>query len=272
MARYFDGTSGHIEIADHAVLTWPGLVSIGGWFRVNGGATSAIYALPTWGVASATPSVSFWYFGPSHPGAANKILTTIKSDGGNVTQKYSADDLVVLNTWHHLALTIENSEVWGKLFRFYLDGVENWSTDFATMDSLNAATNWLFGDAQTPALHWPGDVAEWAKWDSVLSAEQITALANGVRPPEVGTRPAWYVPMLAGLEEEIAGLTVTNYGTTIADHPPAIISPGSPYVLQTIWPVIAGPYQVSAAATHASGTADGRVFSTGTMIGQVNEQ
>ena len=228
MARYFDGTSDHIEIADHAALTWPGLASIAGWFRVDSNDTSAmIHGLMTWGDYFATPSFTIWYFGPNHASQANGIMVQTKDDGGNISQKTSSNDIVSLGTWHHLALTIENSAVWGKLFRFYLDGVEDWNNDYQTFDGMNAAAPWKFGDTQgAAAAHFYGDMAEWAKWDSALSTEQITALANGVRPPEVGTRPAWHMPMLGGLEEEIAGLSATNSGTAIAEHPPRIVAAG----------------------------------------------
>ena len=273
MARYFDGTSDHIEIADHAALTWPESVSIAGWFRIDSNVTNGRHGFMTWGAFAATPSCALWYHGPSHPTQANKLWIQTKDDGGDIIQEYSSDSAISLDTWHHLTITIAPSEIFGKILRLHLDGVEDANDDIQIFNGMNAAASWMLGDADGPAgAHFYGDMAEWAKWDVVLSTEQISALADGVRPPEVGTRPAWYMPMLAGLEEEIAGIAVTNNGTTIAEHPPAIIRPGIPHVLQPIWPKIGGPYQVLAAATHAAGAADGQIFPAGTTIGQVNEQ
>ena len=228
MARHFDGTSDHIEIADHAALTWPADVSIGGWIRVDSGDTSAtIHGLMTWGGYAATPSFTAWCFGPNHA-SANKILFQTKDDDGNLSQITSNSVIGSPGTWHHVALTIEDSPTWNRLYRLYIDGVEDSVADFKDFSGANVAAVWKIGDTQGGPVtgHFYGDMAEWAKWDSALSTEQITALANGVRPPEVGTRPAWYMPMLAGLEEEIAGLAATNNGTTIAEHPPKIVAAG----------------------------------------------
>ena len=112
-----------------------------------------------------------------------------------------------------------------RTFNLYVDGVSV-QTVVAGADMTDIAPSAVleFGHVGNYA---DGHLAEWAKWDAELSSEQITALAAGVRPVDIGTRPAWYVPMSGGLEEEIAGLAVTNGGTTISEHPPQTITAGN---------------------------------------------
>jgi hypothetical protein len=71
-------------------------------------------------------------------------------------------------------------------------------------------------------------MAEWAKWDRALPVDQIAALGAGFAPEFFLDDIAWYVNMFSGLyEENIAGLTVTNNGTTAAEHPPKLHYPST---------------------------------------------
>ena len=271
MARYFD--TDKITIADNAALSFgtdvdgDGPFSFAFWIRYDANAESGTQFVLGWGNWLATPSFNIITYGAAgaFPG---RLLINIEGTNGANAQLVT-DTAMNDGAWHHVAIVFD-----GTVLRAYIDGtVETTTTTKADLDRVDVAEVWNFG-VRSLGYSWLQTtyLAEWAKWDVALSSEQITALAAGVRPPEVGTRPAWYIPMLAGLDEEIAGLVATNNGSTIAEHPPAIICPGIPHVLRPIWPAIAGPYQVLAAATHASGTAEGQIFSTGTTIGQVNEQ
>ncbi|MBN2293499.1 MAG: hypothetical protein JXM70_13805, partial [Pirellulales bacterium] len=116
-----------------------------------------------------------------------------------------------------------------------------------------------------------GHMAEWSKWDSALSSDGRQALVDGVRPTEIGTRPAWYMPMSAGLDEEIVGLATTNGGTTTSEHPPRVVFSGISRVLRANLPTVNGPYRVDAATMTVCGAVVSDVFNTGSKIGQVDE-
>ena len=273
MARNFDGTD-YLTLADHAALSLGDDVDSSGpfslvfWLRCDTMSDTDYHYMMSWGNLAASPSVSIMVFGDNHATLAGKIWVQFKDSGSADANGYLSDAIIDAD-WHHVALVFDG--IWLKA---WLDGSPQTNLSLQpTLDTIDVAAPWYLGRYSGSASDYlSGDMAEWAKWDVALSTEQIAALAAGVRPPEVGTRPAWYMPMLAGLDEEIAGLVATNNGSTIAEHPPAIICPGIPHVLRPIWPAIAGPYQVLAAATHAAGTAEGQIFSAGTTIGQVNEQ
>ena len=270
MARYFDNDS--VTFDDHAALSLgddvddSGPFSFSFWLRLGTQNDAFTHYFSSWNNYDATPSCNIVTYGDNHATAARRIRIVV--EGGNgVTCRLFTDDAID-NIWHHIVFAFD-----GTTMRSYLDGiVQATSTNSPSLDRVDFAGTWYFGRFAAGNLLKDSSMAEWAKWDAALNTEQITALADGVRPPEIGTRPAWYLPLLAGLEEEIAALSVTNSGTTVAEHPPKIISPAVSQALLTIWPAIAGPYQVLATATHASGAAEGQIFSTGTMIGQVNEQ
>ncbi len=271
MARNFDATEQFISIADDAALTLgddvtgSGPWAIAFWFRCAGMFDSTYHVLWSW-AGDVLNSANVYLYGFSHPTLAGKIRIRFYPPAGDTVSVYFTD-VISDNAWHHLALSYDGTTV-----SAWLDGASQFAIA-KDLDAIDVAGPLLIGKFSTTGNRdFEGDIAEMAKWDAALSSEQRTALLNGVCPPEIGSRPTWYLPLLAGLEEEVAAIAVTNSGSTIAEHPPKIICPGIPHVLRAAWPTITGPYQVSAAATASSGTIAGRVFSTGTMIGQVNEQ
>ena len=265
MAHYF-GNGDWLKIADNSVLTLPaGNWSFGGWIKVNSNDIGDTYQkIFEWGVYGASPSCTLYLYGEGATQAGKGLFRVKDSDGDGDWEYTDGTTFGATRDWQHF-LVVRN----GTIFTVYLDNVSHGTGDATNMDAVDVAVkSWTFGNR----IYNDYDLAEWAMWETALSSEQRTALLDGVRPTEVGTRPAWYVPMLANLEEEIAGLAVTNSGTTVSEHPPATIFPAVSHVLWAVWPAIGGPYQVSAAALAGSGAVAGHAFSTGTMIGQVNEQ
>ena len=63
-------------------------------------------------------------------------------------------------------------------------------------------------------------MAEWAKWDRVLSAAEIAVLAKGVTPDCLPAGLAWYVPMRKDPVELVRGILVKLIGAIPVDHPP----------------------------------------------------
>ena len=229
MARLFNGTSDYATMADNAALTMTLPWTVGGWIHYPTSGRFIPRQILYWGTSAGPASGPLFVLDlePESGGNTNKLFCVCRDADSDTVVLASTTAIGLVSGWQHVLVRGET----GGTIRIYLNGVED-------ADNTNAA----FGDINcdrvmdngyySPMLwglyycYWDGGMAEWAKWDVDLTTEQITALANGVRPPEVGTRPAWYVPMLGGLEEEIAGLAVTNNGTTVSEHPPKIVPAG----------------------------------------------
>ena len=260
MARYFDGSSTYAKILDNAVLSLPdGSWTLGGWFNSDAFAGSGWQYLVSHGSLGATASCNIYIAEPN----GDLIVWIVSNDGTSKTSTSSS--VITAGRWHHMLAVCS-----GDALQVHLDAAAIGDSYSAAWDGADPIGSFHLGTKNNQQNRFDGRMAEWARWDAALDSQQIAALADGVRPTEVGTRPAWYLPLLGDLREEIAGLTVTNYGTTISEHPAAIICPGIPHVLRSAFPTIGGLYKVSAAATHISGAAQGQIFSTGTTIGQID--
>jgi len=72
-------------------------------------------------------------------------------------------------------------------------------------------------------------VAEWAKWDVIHSAQQHLALGSKtlgtvIYPDQTTTAPDWYMPLYNNVTEQQAGLSTTNSGGVLVDHPTWLLS------------------------------------------------
>ncbi len=225
MARYFDGTNDYFTLADDAALTLgddvddSGPFSFSFWVRFGTMADTDYHDIMSWRTAASRPKAGFFTYGDNHATNAGVIELDFGSADTTISNKFTT--AITDSQWHHVAVIFDGTDCTA-----YLDNVLQFTKNAPTLDTLDIPAACSFGRYYDDSTHWAGDMAEWAKWDVALSTEQIAALADGVRPPEVGTRPAWYMPMLAGLDEEIAGLMVTNNGSTVSEHPPRIVYAG----------------------------------------------
>ena len=155
----------------------------------------------------------------NHATKAGVIQVVFASDYYPAYDKVEIDfnEAVTDANWHHVAAVFD-----GTTLRAWLDNsLQTTTSTCSGLDTIDLAGPWYFcrGSFGTGADYsFTGDLADFSKWDAELSTDEIAALAVGVRPTEIGTRPAWYMPMLAGLDEEIAGLAVTNYGATVTKN------------------------------------------------------
>ena len=222
MSRHFDGSTTYFSIADDAALTFPdGNWSMGGWIRMlDLAGTGGQYFFSNGGWSEAH-CINCFVYELSHANAG-KVGMFIEDDATKTVWIESSSTPGTSTAWFHY-LIVRTDDT----FKLYDDGAEVASGTTAGISLSNSPHDPMLGRRQSnPDYNCCCDMAEWAKWDVALDSEQRAALAAGVRPPEVGTRPAWYLPMLAGLEEEIAALAVTNYGTTVSEHPPKIVPAG----------------------------------------------
>ena len=224
MSRHFDGSNDRIVIANNAALDLPDANwSMGGWIKITSNAGSSYQFL--YHRNGGGSDYMFLIIGEASVGAnANKIWVYAK-DTANTLDFKSSTAPGQDTDWQHLLLVRSSTT-----YTLYVNGAANGTETDAGVGSLDYAASVYLGNRDDAIRPFNGDMAEWAKWDVSLNSEQRTALVNGVRPTEVGTRPVWYLPMLAGLDEEIAGLAVTNFGTIIAEHPPRIVPASGPLV------------------------------------------
>ncbi len=226
MARNFNAN--RLEIADDPALSLgddvdsSGPFSFSFWLRCDPMAGVGNFYPLSWGVVAASPSANILIHGDDHLTLSGIIRFIFEGSGGK-DLRITFSDAVNDGQWHHVVIAFD-----GTTIRAWVDNSLQANTDTEPeIDTIDVANHLHLGVYTNHGARFLGDMAEWAKWDVALSTEQITALAAGVRPPEVGTRPAWYLPMLAGLDEEIAGLAVTNNGTTVSEHPPRIVPSGN---------------------------------------------
>ena len=264
MARYFNGTSDYIALADCAALTLAPPWTIGGWIRVA--EPSTLRQLFSWYDGAASDKFDLYLRGNLSP-ENTMSATVVDSDGDSRTfYSYATPRIGSVTYWQHYLLRCQAD----RQYHHFVNGTQYSGVQDASIGSINPASSFLIGKRSTNTWYWKGDMAELAKWDTDLSDDEIAALAVGVRPVEIGPRPRWYLPLAAGLHEEIGGIAVTSSGTAVSEHPPAVVRQGIAQTLRIEQAAIAGPYRLAASAIHSSGIAAGQTFSAGITIGQTN--
>ena len=220
MAHLFESDD-WLKLADNSALTLPGgNWSLGGWIKVNSNDIGNNYQrVFEWGVYGASPSCTLYLYGEGAAQADKGLFRVKDSDGDGDWEYTDGTTFGATRDWQHF-LVVRN----GTIFTVYLDNVSHGTGDATNMDAVDVAVkSWTFGNR----IYNDFDLAEWAKWDSALSSDEIAALLSGVRPVDVGQRPAWYLPMCGGLYEEVAGIALTNTGITESEHPPHVLTAGN---------------------------------------------
>lgn len=132
------------------------------------------------------------------------------------------------NNWHHFAITYTTTTA-----KLYHDGsLHETVVDVATNPSgtLDPYASIIYFGARTDLSStrmFGGQLAEFAQWDRILSDDEIASLGKGYSPLFIPRTINWYVPMVREYRELINGLTLTNNGSTIAQHPPIIYPSGA---------------------------------------------
>jgi hypothetical protein len=212
MSWVFDGVDDRVTYDDNAALTLPNSDwTVAGWVKITSNAgTSANYML-SWGNFGAAPSLNFLVYEASHATAANRL------ELHPTTVAYFPSDTGFGQSviWQHVILERSSGAL-----SVYVDNVRFDDTDNFGAD-INVAGSWFFGCRSTLIQFFPGKLAEWAKWDRVLTATERGELAGGAFPEDYTTSLVWHSKMFDDFTEDIAGLTVTDTGavTDSADHP-----------------------------------------------------
>jgi hypothetical protein len=174
MARSFDGVDDFIALPAGLVLALNSAVTVAFWSHTAGGAADRLFDI---GAGDAADRCS------AHAPWSDNVLYW---DYGSVeTGRISTNYASYINKWTHVGLVSSGN---ANTFQgIYLDGVL--ANSAATSDGPNVATaGGRIGSHRLATEFHAGIVAEFAVWNVVLSAGEISALAKGTLPNAI--RPA----------------------------------------------------------------------------------
>ena len=126
-----------------------------------------------------------------------------------------------LDTWYHIGVTYKFVTDGTSEFRLYVDGVQEASSTAAVGPIVQRTTNTEMGRRGFSGFQFPhnGNIAEVAIYNTTLSAAEVASLADGMTPDKVSPQGlVLYAPLVRDLID-LKGNTLTNFSTTVADHP-----------------------------------------------------
>ncbi|MBN2024063.1 MAG: LamG domain-containing protein [Pirellulales bacterium] len=222
MAVSFNEIDQYLSIADSAAMTLPDADwTLAGWMKPDSLAGTGSQFVVSWNHFNYLPSLNWWFREASHPSEAGKIKFRLK-DTADQIEVYSPTAVITTMDWYHLCL-VRSSYT----FTQYVNGVAAGYGVLGKMDDINPSVPWLFGAVTEfdPDSYFGGRLAEWAKWDRALGADERAALAAGLAPIWYPTGLAWWLPLYTSHEEKIVPLSVTDSSGGPAAHPPQIKYP-----------------------------------------------
>ena len=206
MARLFDDGASDTLYEAATVYSLP--ISLSAWFRFDVEPDNMI--IVSVGDEGGTAYSSLRAF------ATGDVLSAASFEGGTASSNHATD--MAANIWYHgLAVFASTTS------RIcYLDGttaVENTVEKVITMDRTGVGVS---GDG-TPFGHFSGDIAEVAIWNHELTGVDAAMLAQGYSPLFIRAHNLLaYWPLIRGLNDKVAGLTLTASGTAVSNHPRVI--------------------------------------------------
>lgn len=212
----------YVTLTDNAALSLPdGDWTISGWIKLTDNTGTALQYFLSWGMYGATPSFN-WYITEASYATSDQrneltlALFDVGGDGPGAV--YGTTQPGTATTWRHFLL--ERS---GYTVTQYINGIPDGTWTVATFDGVDVAGNLYFGMRQDGDADrcFGGYLAEWAKWDRVLTQTEKEQVAGTggyavTSPADIAaTSRAWYVPMYDDFNEDWGGLTVTNNGDNV---------------------------------------------------------
>jgi len=218
MARRFAGSTSTDKIA-FASITPSTLRSISVWFYID-----AIDSTPRriyeWGGGSVPTHRDLFFVDAA--GEENTRLTVGWSTTGGAWEIANPST----GTWHHLLVTYDGGATTNDPV-IYIDGVSQSITEQATpAGTLNSASETLnIGNRSDSTRAWNGAIAEYGRWERILNAGEISALARGFSP--LFFDPSFYAPLIGRNSPETQPVSSTTGTVTgaVADPHPRIIYP-----------------------------------------------
>lgn len=212
--RFDSASSNRIIMADNAAFTfldadW----TVGGLVRCTSRSGTVTRRI----LSYMTGTTKYFIVDVGDPSAGvipDDIQAQFKDDDGTVITATSTSNPFASNTsWTHVCITRS-----GTTMTIYINGSSVASGSNAGFDALDAG-DWKWGNNQYDANAWQGDMAEWGKWDRLLSSAEIAGLVAGYSPACYPDSLKFYIPMIRNYNEIKIGTTVTNNGTTVVEHP-----------------------------------------------------
>jgi len=129
-----------------------------------------------------------------------------------------------IDTWHHLLITYDGGATTNDPI-IYVDGSSVTVTDVATPlgSLLSEGSQLKIGNRDDNARAWNGYIAEWAKWNVILTAAEAATLGKGYSPLFIRPNSLLaYIPLIGRNSPEtelIGGLSGTVTGAVNIAHP-----------------------------------------------------
>jgi hypothetical protein len=170
-----------------------------------------------------------------HPDKPGALYSNLEGVDGTAHELVSANNLIVANTWQHIAITYDKASGAAAL---YIDGVAVAAANFGSFTPQTSFTNLVMGARTTfNSVAYPGD-AVWGLMDELsfysraLSADEIAAIYN------------------AGSAGKCTQADAPAVRPSVVVAPPPLPSlgmTGAKGNLQLAWPVGSGSFHVQAA-------------------------
>ena len=207
MSASFDNTADRLTYGTYAP---PAAGSVSLWwyptFSITDGAYHFAFSVRNAG------STNYWEFSKN---TANRLVFIV---GGEPTFSVSPTGFTQ-NQWNHCLATWDDSANTREIFV----GGSSLGTS-ALAFAIGALSETLHvGNLRSDvaSLDARGRIAEFAVWDVVLSAAEISALYKGFCPKLVRpTSLKRYIPLIREICDYKTGATGTNSGVTVETHPP----------------------------------------------------
>lgn len=228
MARAFDRTSAtngqHIVCGNSSSLNPANNLSVASWVRFaarpnEGGEVNGYTAQFLIARDGSTTNRCYGLMLQAYQGTSHTFLA-FAFKNNTTGSEVQGTTVAAINTWYHVCYTYRFVADGTSELRLYVDGSQEASSTSA-VGPINAATvNTEIGRRNgTKQFPLEGQMAECAIYNTTLAASEVAALAKGMSPDKVSPQGlVLYAPLVRDLID-LKGNTLTNNGTTVADHP-----------------------------------------------------
>ena len=165
---------------------------------------------------------------------SNSSSRILLSNNGNVNPKVASQAVMfdasdsfgyigvnfspyVVNAWYHAAGVFTSATDIGAFFNG-----SNGSLVTRPPIVASGIDQILIGAAASPSLdrYHGGKLAEVGIWNAALTADEIASLAKGITCDKIRPQSlVFYAPLVRELIDTKGGLTITNNGATVTEHP-----------------------------------------------------